>query len=122
MERWLCWKDQYPDSDEAAFSCHVIHVKGGHVIVCVHGEIDSLTAPILQECLDQQLAPPAQASSVDVALINTSFLGARGISTLLLAARTARLWSVDFRITRCSSRLLRLFDLVGVREELDVIS
>ena len=92
------------------------------MIICLHGEIDSLTAPTLQECLDQQLAPTAQAASVDVELMHATFLDARGITTLLLAARTARLSAVDFRITGCSSRLLRLFDLVGVREEVAVTS
>jgi hypothetical protein len=38
------------------------------------------------------------------------------------AAHTARRGAVDFRITGCSSSLLRLFDLVGVREELAVIN
>ena len=54
-------------------------------------------------------------------MTHTAFLGARGIATLLLAAHTARLRAVDFRITGCPAWLLRLFDLVGVREELAVI-
>lgn len=87
----------------------------------MHGDIDCLTAPRLDACLDQQLAPASQAASVEVALTHTAFLGARGITTLLLAAHTARLRAVDFRITGCSAWLLRLFDLVGVREELAVI-
>ena len=90
------------------------------MIICVHGDIDCLTAPRLEACLDQLLAPTSQAASIEVALTHTTFLGARGITTLLAAAHTARLQAIDFRITGFSARLLRLFDLVGVREQLAV--
>lgn len=106
------------DPDSAIFDCHVIRFSGAGVIICVHGDIDCLTAPILGACLDQQLGLTAQVTCVEVALPHVSFFSARGITTLLAAARTARLRGVDFRITGCSARLLRLFDLTGVREEL----
>ena len=94
---------------------------GGGVIICVHGDIDCLSGPTLDACLDQLLAPTSQAARVEVALTHTAFVGARGITTLLAAAHTARHRAVDFQITGCSARLLRLFDLVGVREQLAVI-
>jgi anti-anti-sigma factor len=118
MDQRLRREEEHPDLDPVAFECHVMRFPGGAVIICVHGDIDCLTAPALQACLDQQLAP---AADVEVTLAHIGFLGARGISTLLAAAQTAQLRAVDFRITGCSARLLRLFDLVGVREELAVI-
>jgi anti-anti-sigma regulatory factor len=78
-------------------------------------------APALEACLDQQQDPTAQAARVEVTLAYVAFLGARGINTLLAAATTARLRAIDFRITGFSARLVRLLDLVGVREELAVM-
>lgn len=56
-----------------------------------------------------------------ICLQHVSFLGAGGITILLAAAQTARLRTIEFRITGCPVRLLRLFDLVGVREELALV-
>jgi anti-anti-sigma factor len=109
------------DRDPTTFGCHVIRFSDAGVIICVHGDVDCLTAPILEACLDQQLGLTAQVTCVEVALPHVSFLGARGINTLLAAAHTARLRAVDFRTTGCSARLLHLFDLVGVRAELIAI-
>jgi STAS domain len=57
------------------------------------------------------------SDGVKVALTHVTFLDARGITTLLTAAHTARQRGLDFRITGCSPRLLGLFDLVGVRAQ-----
>jgi anti-anti-sigma factor len=56
-----------------------------------------------------------------VALTHVTFLDARGITTLLTAAHTARQRDIGFRITGCSPRLIRLFDLVGVRAKFAAI-
>jgi anti-anti-sigma factor len=79
-----------------------------------------LAAPALIACLDQQLGRTG-SDGVEVALTHVTFLDARGITTLLTARHTARRRDIDFRITGCSPRLLRLFDLVGVRAKLGAI-
>jgi len=45
------------DPDFAPCSWHVI--LGAVVIVCVHGDLDSLAAPALAACLDQQTVAPS---------------------------------------------------------------
>lgn len=107
------------DAGLAPCSWHVI--PGAVVIVCVHGEIDSLTAPALTVCLDQQIGRTVGPDAIEVALTHVTFLDARGITTLLTAAHTARQRGLDFQITGCSPRLLSLFDLVGVRAQLAAI-
>jgi anti-anti-sigma factor len=81
--------------DLAPGSWHVI--PGTGVIVCVHGEIDSLTAPALTACLDQQIGHTVGSAGVEVALTHVTFLDARGITTLLTAAHTARQQGLDLR-------------------------
>ena len=107
------------DADLAPCSWHVI--PGAGVIVCVHGEIDSLTTPALTAYLDQQMGRTVASDGVEVALTHVTFLDARGVTILHTAAHTARQRGLDFRITGCSPRLLRLFDLVGVRPQLAAI-
>jgi anti-anti-sigma factor len=104
--------------DPAVFGCHTVRLPGGDVIICVHGEIDCFTAPTLQACLEQQFAAPSRAGGVEVALAHTTFVGARGISTLLAAVHTARLQATAFRITGCSPQLLRVIDIVGLSDVL----
>ena len=100
------------------FGCHTERLPGGDVSICVHGEIDWLTAPTLQAFLNQQFTAPSEVGGVEVALAHTTFIGARAISTLLAAAHMARLQARKFRVSGCSPRLLRVIDIVGLREVL----
>lgn len=86
------------------------------MVVDVHGEVDRLTVPELTRCLAEQLEQGPVA--LDVALTHTTFLDAAGIATLVDAARAASRRSIDFRVTGCPPRILRLFDLLGVTGEL----
>lgn len=104
--------------DPAVFGCHTVRRPDGDVIICVHGEIDSFTAPTLEACLDQQFTAPSRAGGVEIALAHTTFVGARAISTLLAAVHAARLQATAFRITGCSPQLLRVIDIVGLSEVL----
>jgi anti-anti-sigma factor len=102
--------------EQPVFGCHTERPPVGDVTICVHGEIDWLTAPTLHVFLDQEFTAPVRASGVEVALAHTTFIDARAISTLLAAAHTARGQARTFRVTGCSSRLLHVIDIVGLRE------
>ena len=82
------------DPDFAPCSWHVI--RGVVVIVCVHGDLDGLAAPALAACLDQQTGRTVGSDGVEVVLMHVTFLDARGITTLLVAAHTARQRAVGF--------------------------
>jgi anti-anti-sigma factor len=99
-------------------TCRVHRRPDGTVTVDVHGDIDVDTASELTNCLHEQLELPRRPVTLDVALTHTTFLGARGITALVDAAGRSAGLSVGFQVTGCSPRMLRLFDLVGVREVL----
>ena len=114
MDRLLD-RDQ-PQPGSAVFDCHLLQLSTGDVAVCVHGEIDCLTAPILETCLHEQLVTAPPPARLEVALVHTTFVGARAITSLVSAADVARRHAVAFQVTGCSTRLLRVLDLAGVSE------
>jgi anti-anti-sigma factor len=107
-----------PQPDPPIFDCHTVQLADGVVMICVHGEIDGLTAPTLEACLDQQWAASPHAGVIELALVHTTFIGARAITTLLDAAHNAQMRTIGFRVTGCSPHILRVIDLAGVREVL----
>jgi anti-sigma B factor antagonist len=58
----------------------------GRVVVTVRGEVDAYTAPLLEACLDGQVAR-RKVRTVVVDLEQVGFLGATGIAVLLRARR-----------------------------------
>lgn len=88
------------------------------MVVDVEGEVDEVTAPDLRNCLTEQLELARRPVALEVVLTRTTFLDARGIRALVGAARAASQRSIVFRVTGCSQRTLRIFDIVGVKEEL----
>jgi anti-sigma B factor antagonist len=102
----------------ADFDCHLLRLDSGEQIVCVHGEIDSLTAPRLEACLDEQRAGTSRPARLEVALVHTTFLGARAITVLLAAAHAAQQHGGNLCLTGCSPRLLRVLDIAGVGDAL----
>jgi anti-sigma B factor antagonist len=62
---------------------------GTATVLTVAGEVDMLTAPRLQEAVDEALRDPA-ASDVVVDLTSVTFLGSHGLAALVTAARAAQ--------------------------------
>jgi anti-sigma B factor antagonist len=62
---------------------------GTATVLTVAGEVDMLTAPLLQEAVDEALRDPA-AGDVVVDLTSVTFLGSHGLAALVAAARTAQ--------------------------------
>ena len=109
---------EQPLPDPPLFDCHTLQLADGVVMICVLGEIDSLTAPTLEACLDRQWSTTPHAGEVEVELVHTTFIGARAITTLLAAAHAAHRRTIGFQVTGCSPHILRVIDLAGAREEL----
>jgi anti-sigma B factor antagonist len=102
---------------ESRFECRAERRSfGGGVIICVAGEIDLLTAPVLESALDDQLNGSSQGGAVEVDLADVAFLSARGISALVVAAKSAAQKGMDFRVTGCRPSVLRLLNIVEVAE------
>lgn len=101
-----------------SFACHVSRLPYGEMTIWVRGEVDSVTAPVLDAFLSEQLAVVPPFSGVEVVVTRMTFIGARGIVVLLDAAQNARRRKVDFRVIGCSEWLLRVFAIAGVGDQL----
>lgn len=117
--------DQDPDIGEVV-RFEVVEHGDGAVVVGVHGEIDTMTAPVLSERLTGQI--PAVALLV-VDLTRVTFLGSAGLAALVEAKEEAgragsrlRLVCGSHAVTRAleATNLISLFDVAdGVPEALD---
>ncbi|BBG00252.1 MULTISPECIES: STAS domain-containing protein [Pseudonocardia] len=116
--------EQGPDVGEVV-RFEVVEHTGGAVVVHVHGEIDTMTAPVLTERLADQI-PSASLLVVDLSRV--TFLGSAGLAALVEAKektagadRRLRLVCGSHAVTRAleATSLLSLFDVAdGVPEAL----
>ena len=91
------------------------------VVLRVCGELDLSTAPHLARHLRHHLdANPCRTEFV-IDLSGVSFLGATGIAALIDAARDADLRGCRFAIIGCQPIFVRILDIVGAREMLNVL-
>ncbi|MGH3795055.1 MAG: sigma-70 family RNA polymerase sigma factor [Pseudonocardiaceae bacterium] len=74
-------------------------------VVGVHGELDMLTAPLLDECLREQIGHALPHLVVD--LEGVSFLGTSGLSSLLRARELAQTAGVDFCLATLAKKAVR---------------
>jgi anti-anti-sigma factor len=101
---------------ESCFECRAERRSFGSVVVCVAGEIDLLTAPVLESVLHDQLNGSSQGGSVEVDLADVVLLSARGLSALVVAAQSAARKRVDFRVTGCRRSVRRVIAIAGLAE------
>ena len=116
--------EQSPDVGEVV-RFEVVEHGDGAVVVHVHGEIDTMTAPVLSERLAMQI-PSASLLVVDLSLV--TFLGSAGLAALVEAKEKTegadgrlRLVCGSHAVTRAleATNLLSLFDVAdGVPEAL----
>ncbi|MEQ3554201.1 STAS domain-containing protein [Pseudonocardia nematodicida] len=116
--------EQGPDVGEVV-RFEVVEHSGGAIVVHVHGEIDTMTAPVLSEQLAEKI-PSAALLVVD--LTRVTFLGSAGLAALVEAKAKAegadsrlRLVCGSHAVTRAleATNLMSLFDVAdGVPEAL----
>ncbi|WP_255426080.1 STAS domain-containing protein [Pseudonocardia sp. C8] len=116
--------EQGPDIGEVV-RFEVVGHGGGAVVVHVHGEIDTMTAPVLSERLAGQI-PSAELLVVDLSRV--TFLGSAGLAALVEtkekvegAGSRLRLVCGSHAVTRAleATNLMSLFDVAdGVPEAL----
>lgn len=117
-----------PETDagagEALLSITVSYLSDGggeaRTMLRAVGEVDLSTVEMLAEQLHRVLATGADVVVVDLEAV--SFLSARGVSNLALAAESARVRGIQFQVRATQRRVVRVFeltgtaDLVGLRE------
>ncbi|MBP2370535.1 STAS domain-containing protein [Pseudonocardia parietis] len=119
--------EQTPDVGEVV-RFEVVEHGDGAVVVHVHGEIDTMTAPVLSERLAMQI-PSASLLVVDLSRV--TFLGSAGLAALVEAKESSqnadmrlRLVCGSHAVTRAleATNLLSMFDVAdGVPEALRTV-
>lgn len=90
--------------------------------VWVAGEVDSLTAPLMRDCLLDLLARPQLCTDVMVDLSQVTFLGSAGLTALVLAHQGAGSAGRALRVRSGSARVVdQVLDITGLSRVLTVV-
>ena len=91
-------------------------LRDGLVRILVRGELDLLTAPVLEDAL---VSLEGRSEPIVVDLSDLSFLDVSGLRALALAGRRAREKGCRFALTECGPMVRRLLELTGMASMLD---
>jgi len=86
----------------------------GATVVSVAGEVDMVTTPRLNTCLQEQLAQSPDRLVVD--LSGLSFLGSSGLAVLVESLDDARGRGTDLRLVCSSREVVRPLEATGLTE------
>lgn len=89
------------------------------VVLALHGELDLLGAPQLQQQIDQAGVSARPILVLD--LQGLQFVDSAGLRVILAAHGSARQRGQEFAVTRGSDQVQRLLSIAGVDEHLRVI-
>lgn len=87
---------------------------GGAIVISVAGEVDMVTTPHLNTCLQEQLALSPDRLVVD--LSELSFLGSSGLAVLVESLDDARSRGTDLRLVCSSREVVRPLEATGLTE------
>jgi anti-sigma B factor antagonist len=90
------------------------------VVVRVVGDLDLITAPRLATHLRRQIESRPDGTAVVVDLDECGFLGSKGVAALMTAAEDAAARGCTLSIIGCRPIVLRVLDITGVRDALNV--
>jgi anti-sigma B factor antagonist len=98
----------------------VTDVDAQAVVVRVVGDLDLITAPQLATHLRRRVEGSPGGTAVIVDLAECGFLGSKGVAALMVAAEDAAARGCTFEIIGCLPIVLRVLDVSGVRDALNV--
>lgn len=93
---------------------------GAVTVVDASGDIDALSAPVLQERLEMHLAAGQRHLVVD--LSGVAFMDSTGLGALVASLRLARLQHGSLRVVGAGQRVRRIMGITGLDELFDVDS
>ena len=93
--------------------------RDGSLVLAVHGELDIVTSPLLDETLRR--ARGTNAASIIVDLVGVSFIDSTGLHVLIKHAR-ADDGRARIRLTKGSLQTQRVFQLSGAADYLPFVS
>ncbi|HEV7203521.1 MAG TPA: STAS domain-containing protein [Jatrophihabitans sp.] len=92
---------------------------GDTIVVAVGGEVDMLTAPVVEKAAAAAVLEP-DAVRVVVDMTSVSFLDSTGLGALVRVRELAESNRTDLVLRDLSPEILRLFELVGLRTVFDI--
>ncbi len=84
----------------------------------VEGEIDTYTAPVLREELDNLRI--TKGVSVELDLSKVSYMDSTGLGIFVALYKRATREEAEFKLVGLTSRLARLFEITGLSELMDL--
>jgi anti-sigma B factor antagonist len=91
-----------------------VSVTGAEMVVSAAGEIDSTSAPVLRQHLDELLDSDVRELTVDLGRV--SFLDSAGLCVLATAHRRALRQDVRLRVLASSRAVIRPLQITGLWE------
>ncbi len=102
------------DTPDAQMIAIEVAAHGGATVVSVSGEVDMVTTPRLNTCLQEQLALNPDRLVID--LSGLSFLGSSGLAVLVESLDDARGGGTDLRLVCSSREVVRPLEATGLTE------
>ena len=96
-----------------------VHQGEDRVVLGLHGELDLLGAPMLEEEIAKAEADAPTTMVLD--LRDLQFVDSAGLRVILAAHERARREGKEFALTQGSEQVQRLFTIAGVSEHLRII-
>lgn len=90
-----------------------------HKQIEVSGEIDVHTAPVLREKL---MALAVQKANLEINLENVSYMDSTGLGVFVGLYKTLRTQEGALKLYNLSDRLVRLFEITGLKDIIDISS
>jgi anti-sigma B factor antagonist len=90
------------------------------VVLALHGELDLLGAPLLQQEIESAAIDATGIVVLD--LQDLQFIDSAGLRVILAARERSQRHGQEFAVTRGSQQVQRLFTVAGVGEHLRTIS
>jgi anti-sigma B factor antagonist len=91
------------------------------VVLCLHGELDLASAPLLAQEIESA-SNEATAAMVVLDLMELRFIDSTGLRIVLTANERAQERGQEFALTRGSEQVQRLLSITGVGEHLRIIA
>ncbi|MFC5559433.1 STAS domain-containing protein [Ureibacillus thermophilus] len=84
----------------------------------IEGELDTFTAPILKEELDELSIK--ENMNVELDLSRVTYMDSTGLGVFVAFYKKVLKENANLKLVRLSSRLARLFDITGLSELMDI--
>ncbi len=102
----------------SGWSCRVTHEADGVTRIALAGELDMAVAPAFRAELERAVT---ESSRVIVDLRELEFMDSSGMHALAAAGARARAMNARLVIAHAAGSVLRLLELTGMREALEVV-